>query len=144
MADLLAVAAEVAPDWLRRLVTERAPAGTLDADRRARLDEVVAAGTAGLLAALADLLAHDVDDQRTNPLSLFRDAVAGPTAMLRELGLPPAARDAFEAAAFPADVYGLAPATWAAVDPALHEPGIRWGAWKAMTVLARRRGEDPT
>ena len=27
------------------------------------------------------------------------------------------------------------------VDPALHEPGIVWGAWKAKTILDRRRAE---
>ena len=27
------------------------------------------------------------------------------------------------------------------LDPALHEPGLRWGAAKAHVVLARRRAE---
>jgi hypothetical protein len=38
-------------------------------------------------------------------------------------------------------VFGLGPASWTDVDPELHEPGITWGAWKAMTVLRRRRDE---
>jgi hypothetical protein len=41
----------------------------------------------------------------------------------------------------PDDLYGLGPATWSDIDPAMHDPGIAWGAWKAMTVLQRRRDE---
>ena len=41
--------------------------------------------------------------------------------------------------AFPDDVYDLAPASFADVDPALHEPGLVWGAAKAHVHLARRR-----
>ena len=50
-------------------------------------------------------------------------------------------RDEFEERAFPDDVYRLSPATWSDVDPSLHEPGIIWGAYKAKTVLDRRRAE---
>ena len=37
---------------------------------------------------------------------------------------------------FPDDVYDLSPATFADVDPALHEPGLVWGAAKAHVHLA--------
>jgi hypothetical protein len=40
---------------------------------------------------------------------------------------------------FPDDVYDLTPASFADVDPALHEPGLVWGAAKAHVHLARRR-----
>jgi len=92
-------------------------------------------------AELGALLARDVDDQRANPLSVLRAASRFPTAVLQEAGAAPARRDEFLRLRFPDDVYDLSPATWRDVDPALHEPGIVWGAWKAKTVLDRRRAE---
>ena len=50
-------------------------------------------------------------------------------------------RDQFANSSFPDDVYGLVPATWADVDPSLHEIGITWGAAKAFVHKARRRDE---
>jgi hypothetical protein len=61
------------------------------------------------------------------------------TAVLREAGARPVARDEFGERSFPDDVYDLSPATWTDVDPALHEPGLVWGAAKAHVHLARRR-----
>ena len=87
------------------------------------------------------LLALDVDQQATGPLAVLRTAVRFPTEVLRSAGVPPVARDAFAVEAFPDDAYGLAPASFADVDPALHEPGLVWGAAKAHVVLARRRAE---
>jgi hypothetical protein len=89
---------------------------------------------------LRDLLATDVDAQRTNPLSVLRNAVRYPTAVLHAAGVPVARRDEFAIRTFPTDVYNLAPATWSDIDEALSEPGLIWGAWKAKTVLDRRRG----
>jgi hypothetical protein len=83
----------------------------------------------------------DVDDQRTNPLTILRRAVSYPTAVLRDSGVPEVVRDDFRERAFPADVYDLSPATWGDVDESLQEPGLIWGAWKAKTVLERRRAE---
>ena len=95
--------------------------------------------SAEALGRLADLMATDVDDQRTTPLTIFREAIREPTAWLRshDVRSPGASADG----GAPDDVYRLGPATWSDIDPALHEPGLRWGAWKAMTVLARRRDE---
>jgi hypothetical protein len=87
------------------------------------------------------LLEQDVDAQRTNPLSIIRDAVAEPTAVLRAAGVAPVRRDDFAERAFPADVYDLSPAAFVDIDAALHEPGITWGAAKAHVILARRRRE---
>lgn len=88
---------------------------------------------------LRTLFATDVDEQRTNPMSILRDAVVHPTAVLAAAGVPVPRRDEFAQRAFPDDLYDLTPATWSDVDPTLHEPGIVWGAWKAKTVLERRR-----
>ncbi|MEZ5227993.1 MAG: hypothetical protein R2710_15365 [Acidimicrobiales bacterium] len=53
----------------------------------------------------------------------------------------PADRDPFAVQTFPDDLYDLAPATFADIDEALHEPGLMWGAAKAHVHLSRRRAE---
>jgi hypothetical protein len=55
--------------------------------------------------------------------------------------VPPAARDETDERLFPEDVYGLGPASFADIDPSVHEPGVAWGAAKAYVHLARRRAE---
>lgn len=141
-SQLLSVAAEVVPDWMRRITLQAAAAGGVDpAALAGAVDSMVASETARLIDDLGRLLGSDVDQQRTNPLSLFRDAVAAPTALLRSFGVPAPQPDRFGAARFPDDAYGLGPATWSDIDPRLHEPGLTWGAWKAMIVLHRRRDE---
>ncbi|MGH9118010.1 MAG: hypothetical protein ACRD0A_09095 [Acidimicrobiales bacterium] len=87
------------------------------------------------------LVDADVDEQWTSPLDLVRRAVRFPTAVLRAAGVPPVERDSFADRAFPDDIYDLAPASYADVDPGLAEAGIEWGAAKAHVVLTRRRHE---
>lgn len=141
--QLLGAVALVLEPWLVRCVEQaataqlgRAPESLLDAARQRAAQDGPA-----VMERLEALLAADVDEQRTNPLSVLRAAVAGPTAVLAGAGVPPAPRDGFQERAFPDDPYGLSPATWSDVDPTLHEPGLMWGAWKASVVLARRRAE---
>ena len=93
-----------------------------------------------VLVQLERLLATDVDRQQTNPLSVLRAAVCHPTEILADAGVPPARRDDFAIKTFPADIFDLSPATWSDIDESLQEPGLIWGAWKAKTVLDRRRG----
>ena len=144
IADALADGVEAAvPAWVERSVTHLVEAhrGVVDPEVRS------AAAAAGRQAAqdvgaeVRALLATDVDEQRANPLALLRAAVRFPTEVLHAAGVPPVVRSAFDERAFPDDVYGLAPATWADIDPALHERGLVWGAAKAHVVLARRRAE---
>lgn len=87
------------------------------------------------------LLEADVDEQATGPLALVREAVRHPTAVLAAAGVGEVERDGFDERAFPDDRYGLVPASFADLDPAVHEPGLVWGAAKAHVVLARRRAE---
>ena len=82
-----------------------------------------------------------MDEQRTGPLAVIRTAVRYPTEVLAAAGVGPVQRDEFAERSFPDDVYDLAPASFADLDPALHEPGLVWGAAKAHVVLARRRAE---
>ena len=120
------------PGWVQRCV-DRFTAG-LDASEAARL-AVDAIGPP-----LRALLGADVDDQRSNPLAIVRDAVRFPTEVLREAGVPPPTRSRFDVEHFPDDPYGLVPMTWRDLDESLHEPGIVWGATKAMAH--RRRHES--
>jgi hypothetical protein len=139
----LADAIEAAlPRWVVRSVegrwrdwkgTDPEP-GLRDAARRAGEKARAEVG-----AAVRDLLDQDVDAQRANPLAIVRRAVIYPTEVLRAAGLPPVVRDDFEERTFPDDIYALTPATFADVDPSLHEPGLLWGAAKAHAHLTRRR-----
>lgn len=141
-ADLLAAATDCTAGWLVRIVTERASSAGIDVDIAA-VSDMASEVADGVLADLGAFLSTDVDQQRTNPLTIFRQAVGTPTAVLAALGAPMIHRDPFVVERFPEDVYGLSPAVWADIDPAMHEPGLMWGAWKAMTVLQRRRGDEP-
>lgn len=102
--------------------------------------EAAAAGQRATIevgAAVRALLEADIDEQRQTPLTLVRAAVSYPTEVLAAAGAPPVARDDFVADAFPADVYGLSPASWAEVDPALTDVGLAWGASKAFAHRRR-------
>jgi len=129
--------------WVERAVRGRAEEwrpGTAEA-LRAQAVEAGTQATAEVGPMVRALLAADVDQQRTGPLALIRGAVRYPTEVLASARVPAVARDEFEERAFPEDVYGLAPASFADVDPALQGPGLVWGAAKAHVVLARRRAE---
>lgn len=135
--------AEALPTWVERVVRARA-----EAWQPGSAAALAGAATAAGLQAAADvgprvaaLLALDVDQQRTGPLAIVRDAVRYPTEVLVAAGVPPVERDPFVVEAFPDDRYGLAPASFADLDPDLAERGVAWGAAKAHVVLSRRRSE---
>jgi hypothetical protein len=143
LATALADAVEAAlPGWVERAVASRVP--LLTGASRAAAVEAGRRAAAEVGPAVRDLLSTDVDEQRANPLAVLRRAVRYPTEVLRAAGVEPSRRDEFAERAFPEDVYDLTPATWADVDPLLHERGIVWGAAKAHVVLARRRREGRT
>ena len=137
-AALASAATDAVPLWLRL----RAEVAWAADGRAAPLDpDVVDAVTRSsdwLAGELTELLSSDVDEQRTTPLSIVRRAGAMVAAELERHGVPATEPPPH------ADVatgYGLAPASWSDVDQSLHEPGLVWGAWKAMTILRRRRDE---
>jgi hypothetical protein len=143
-AERLAAGVEAAlPGWVERQVHRRLRDAGMPYDDHA----AAAAAAAGAAAAaefgprVRELLARDIDAQAGNPLALLRDAVVHPTGVLRSLGVPPVGRDEFAERVFPGDVYDLHPASFADLDPALHEPGLHWGAAKAFVHLRRRRGD---
>lgn len=106
---------------------------------QADVGAVVAEAEAAVMPALRSLLATDIDDQRGTPLTVLRGAFRFPTAVLAAAGVAPVGRDPYDAQAFPEDVYGLSPATWADVDPSLADPGLRWSVAKAFEHRRRHR-----
>lgn len=93
----------------------------------------------GIAHELRTVLGADVDRQRTTPLAVVRAAVAVPTAVLAEAGVPPVVRDRFAEARFPDDPYGLTPASLASVSADVGELALAWGAAKAVAHRARHR-----
>jgi hypothetical protein len=149
-AELLDTAAAVVRPWLTSLVQRHVGANTKTSDLgtsdlgesdHTECDQLIETVAAQLLLDLEKLLATDVDAQSTNPLALFRSSTAPITEWLQRRHVSPRHRDPFAVDAFPDDVYGLFPARWDDIDPSLQSPGITWGAWKAMTILQRRRHE---
>ena len=130
------------PGWVERSVLT-----TLDRQGvvagSAVVDDAVAAGRLArddVGAAVRDLLARDLDDQPTTPLSLLRAAVQYPTGVLQRAAAAPVARERFDVERFPDDPYGLTPATFADIDAELAALGFAWGAWKAKEHKARHGG----
>jgi hypothetical protein len=139
---LLQSVTAVAGPWAVRLVDERLTANGLfglvpEESRLSAVTETERLAIEGL----RELLELDAEQQRTNPLAVLRAATAPIGRFLASVGATPVERDEFDQRSFPDDVYGLAPATWADIDASLLEPGIEWGAWKAATIIGRRRTE---
>jgi hypothetical protein len=132
------------PRWVVGSVERvwRAQQGTALPDEvRSDATDAGAAAAAETGGRVRALLALDVDDQATNPLSVLRPAARYPTEVLRRFDVAPVRRDAESARQFPDDPYDLTPMSFADLDPDLHEPGFMWGAAKAHVHLARRRAE---
>lgn len=115
-----------------RTITAREVAAGQAAARRAE---------AGVLPALRELLSADVDAQTSTPLGLVRRALDEASAALGQLGIDPEPRDRFLLEVFPADRYGLYPASIAVLGEDVEELAITWGAAKAM--VHRRRHNKP-
>ena len=144
IAETLADGIDAAlPGWVERsvealvtLYTGRPPddavrGAATDAGRRAQAD---------IGPRVRALLEADVDEQRTTPLALLREAVAYPAEVLRAAGVPPVERDRFAEEAFPEDDYDLTPGTFADLDPGLADAGLAWGAAKAWQHKRRHGG----
>lgn len=134
---------DAVPRWIDRAMTsvvldQRGEVS--DSDRNA-IDHAAAAVVESVRTRLARLLAEDVDAQTLNPLAVLRGSTGPATETLREMGLRGTHRDEFERASMPDDDYAIGPLTWRDLGEDVHEAGIAWGAWKAATVLSRRRDE---
>lgn len=132
---LLDAVLEAIPSWLMRKISEVAP--RIDIDSNSIIDSTLN----DVRAKFVQLLALDVDDQRINPLHILRQSTRFVTTALIESGVPPVARDEFDQQSMPNDVYSFGPLTWRDLSENVHDAGIAWGAWKAASVLTRRRAE---
>jgi hypothetical protein len=145
LAEELADGVEAAlPSWVAASVEriwKAQQATPLPDEVRTAAVDAGAAAAADVAPRLRALLARDVDDQPTNPLSLLRPAVRFPTEVLRRFGVAPVRRDAEAVRQFPDDAYDLTPMSFADLDPELHDAGLVWGAAKAHVHLSRRRAE---
>lgn len=129
------------PAWVAAAVALRLP----PAERADHQDAIVAAGQAAAAdvgGRVRELLALDIDEQWTNPLSLLRSAIRYPNEILRAAGVAEVGRDAQATRFQPDDVYDIAPASFADLAPELHDLGISWGAAKAHVHLRRRHREQ--
>ena len=135
LADRVDVAIE---SWVRRSLRTSASAGGVAFDESVVAD-VVSATRAAAMPELRRVLAADVDEGAGSPLAALRAAVGPMTAALEQWGAAHPPRDEFLERQFPGDPYQLGPASFADVDPDLHEPGLVWGAARAHVHLRRRR-----
>ncbi len=141
-AELVTAVDEALAPWLEAAIEQRHPgpvtselaAAAADAGRRARGD---------VTPRLRDLLALDIDEQWTNPLSIIRSAVVHANEILANAGVPTVNRDRHDVRINPDDVYAIAPAAFADLGPRVHDAGLVWGAAKAHLHLKRHkaRGE---
>jgi hypothetical protein len=145
-ATALADAVDAAlPGWVERSVARLVVAWTGSDPEPAVLEAARVAGrraASEVGGAVRALVEADVDEQRTTPLSLLRAAVRYPTEVLEAAGVPPVERDAIQERLLPDDVYDLSPATFADVDPSLAEPGMLWGAAKALAHRRRHQSHE--
>lgn len=108
-----------------------------DAELVARCAELGAA----LHARVAPVIRADVDAGAGSPLDVIRRGLGPVNELVTSHGVPPAARDEFDARLHPDDVHGFAPASFADIDPSLQDLGVAWGAARAYVHL-RRRAQD--
>ena len=137
---LLETSDRVVPQWVERLIqkhcNEHMISELKDGDH---VSSVVSQVSDEVHSRLADLLSRDVLEQRTNPLAIFRQATRPISDLLKTAGCAPVVRDEFDERSFPDDIFGLSPATWVDIDEMMVEPGIEWGAWKAATIMMRKK-----
>ena len=129
--------------WVQRSVEQTATRlqGVVPGPLRDAATAAAAEARATVTPAMRSALLVDLDDQAANPLHIVRAAVRYPTQVLADAGVPTPGRDRVSVEQFPDDVYDLSPATWADLDPALHDLGLAWGAAKAFVFRGRRRLE---
>ena len=131
------------PGWVERSVAGIMTAWAGAMPPEVAIDAVQAGQEAAALVGprVRALLEADIDQQRSTPLAVVRQAaVRYPTEVLRRAGVPEVVRDEAAEELFPADVYDLAPASFADLDAQLAEVGLRWGAAKAFEHKRRHGG----
>lgn len=126
------------PTYVRAVVTARVGCG-LSVDSEERLNEVGERIGADVEARMSDVLGKPVEEQQMGPLQIVRDGLAPVTQFLAGMGVAAPERDEFSRRVFPADIYGIAPASFREINEELHDVGIAWGAAKAWLHLQHRK-----
>lgn len=141
--DLYDAVVRSVPMWVSRRMIEIASKGGVSAgaDFMSSVEAVVQETTTQIQGDLLSLLSTDVDQQRFNPLQVIREANVFANRALDATGVPVPHRDEFDSQVMPHDTYAFGPLTWRDLSDDVHDAGISWGAWKAATVLTRRRAE---
>ena len=141
--DLYVAVNNAVPAWISSRVSEIASSScdVRSVEFTSTLADVVEKTFQEVSKNLFSLLATDVDAQQSNPLHILRTSTASATQMLQGLRVPEAQRDEYEVRAMPDDVFAIGPLTWRDLGEDVHEAGIFWGAWKAATILTRRRAD---
>ena len=141
--DLYQAVTRAIPHWITTQVSEIASMSIDETSQEFRSELAgVAEQTHHLVSQdLFSLLVTDVDAQQSNPLHLLRASTSYATQLLQTFGVAPARRDEYEVRAMPNDVFSIGPLTWKDLGEEVHEAGISWGAWKAATILTRRRAD---
>ena len=141
--DLYEAVVAAVPSWISRRMLEISSHGGVSAgaDFMSSIEEVITQTLGQVSGDLLSLLATDVDKQRFNPLQVIREANVFANEALAVAEVPVPHRDSFDAQVMPHDTYAFGPLTWRDLSDDVHDAGISWGAWKAATVLTRRRDE---
>jgi hypothetical protein len=127
------------PGWIERSALRVLSDGGMEptGDVMAKISAAGLQAQAEVGGELKALLAADIDEQPTTPLTVVRKAIRHATGVLAAAGMPPVDRDESQRRLFPDDIYDLTPATFGDVDPGLTEPALIWGAHKAMAHVQR-------
>lgn len=141
--DLYQAVISAVPHWITTQVSEIASLSINETTQefQAALADVAEQIHQVVSQDLFSLLATDVDAQQSNPLHVLRASTSFATHLLQKFGVAPARRDEYEVRAMPNDVFSIGPLTWRDLGEKVHEAGISWGAWKAATILTRRRAD---
>lgn len=94
-----------------------------------------------LMVQLRRFLDQDIDQQRTTPLAILRQAVPLVTRILQQAGVPHANRDRDAARIHPDDYYDLTPASYGDFGDDVQQASLLWGAAKAHIHIQRRKSE---
>ncbi|MGI9624274.1 MAG: hypothetical protein ACR2PK_15680 [Acidimicrobiales bacterium] len=129
------------PGWIRSSVVRVAASQgiVISESDEELIQDAQARGEVFVDERLGRLLRTDFSEQKSTPLSVFRDAARFPVEVLHQLGATEVTRIDVERWAFPNDPFGVTPASLADLGPEVQEAGIAWGAAKAHVHLTRHR-----
>ena len=141
--DLYQAVISAVPAWITQQVSEIASLSINETSKEftSALADVTEQTLHDVSRDLLALLSTDVDAQQSNPLHVLRASTSSATQLLQTFGATPAHRDEYEVRAMPNDLFSIGPLTWRDLGEEVHDAGISWGAWKAATILTRRRAD---